>query len=318
MACTPPSNASIPRRADATLVAFESLTYSTPPALPTSSRRCGTPAKPRRAAATASPGTPATRATADAPMAFSRLCRPRRRISEAGSGSSSGSPNVTRRARPGREKPGGATATCSGVWLRNMPSLASRYASKLPWRSRWSSSTFRSRPTSGAKASLSSAWKLETSQTTVVSGSTSPTSADSGVPTLPATATGSRAARQIAPSSSTVVVLPFVPVTATKRFGSSRQASSSSPSTGTPRARAAWISGASWGTPGLFTTSPARSSKPTPSLSSSASRSSGSSGRPESQASTSPCARSIRAAAIPERASPTTRYGPSGRTGLTA
>ena len=59
------------------------------------------------------------------------------------------------------------------------------------------------------------------------------------MPTFPATATGSSAARQIAPSSSAVVVLPFVPVTATKRPGRSRQASSSSPSTGSPRSRAA-------------------------------------------------------------------------------
>ena len=92
---------------------------------------------------------------------------------------------------------------------------------------------------SGANASESSAWKLDTSQTIVVASSTSPTSDDSGVPTFPASATGRSASRQIAPSSSVVVVLPFVPVTATKRFGSSRQASSSSPSTGSPRSRAA-------------------------------------------------------------------------------
>ena len=91
-----------------------------------------------------------------------------------------------------------------------------------------------SRAVSGANSSESSAWKLDTSQTTVTSAPSSPTSDDSGVPTLPATATGRPAARQIAPSSSAVVVLPFVPVTATKRTGSSRQASSSSPSTGSP------------------------------------------------------------------------------------
>ena len=39
------------------------------------------------------------------------------------------------------------------------------------------------------------------------------------MPTLPATATGSPAVRQMWPSSSATVVLPFVPVTATKRFG---------------------------------------------------------------------------------------------------
>ena len=39
--------------------------------------------------------------------------------------------------------------------------------------------------------------------------------------------------------------------------------------------------------------------------------SAGTSGVPESTATTSPCGRSIRTAAVPDRASPTTRYGPS-------
>ena len=82
---------------------------------------------------------------------------------------------------------------------------------------------------SGAKASASSAWKLETSHTITVSGLTAPTSEDSGVPTFPATAAGTPASRCTAPSSSTVVVFPLVPVTARKGLGSSRQASSSSP-----------------------------------------------------------------------------------------
>ena len=45
-------------------------------------------------------------------------------------------------------------------------------------------------PISGANATESSSWKLDTSQMTVASGSTSPTSVEAGVPTLPATATG--------------------------------------------------------------------------------------------------------------------------------
>ena len=44
---------------------------------------------------------------------------------------------------------------------------------------------------------------------------------ESGVPTLPATATSRPAARKIAPSSSVVVVLPFVPVTPTNRASAS-------------------------------------------------------------------------------------------------
>ena len=46
---------------------------------------------------------------------------------------------------------------------------------------------------SGANADVSSSWKLDASQTTTASGSTSPTSDASGVPTLPATATGTPA-----------------------------------------------------------------------------------------------------------------------------
>jgi hypothetical protein len=67
---------------------------------------------------------------------------------------------------------------------------------------------------SGANSEESSSWKLEHSQTTVASGSTSPTRLASGVPTLPATATARPALRWRWPISSVVVVLPLVPVTA--------------------------------------------------------------------------------------------------------
>ena len=50
--------------------------------------------------------------------------------------------------------------------------------------------------------------------------------------------------------SSVVVVLPLVPVTAMNSLGISRQASSTSPSTGSPRSRAAAMTGACAGTPG--------------------------------------------------------------------
>ena len=131
-----------------------------------------------------------------------------------------------------------------------------------------------------------------TSQTTVASGVEPPTSDASGVPTLPATATGSPAARWIAPSSSAVVVLPLVPVTATKRFGSSRQASSSSPSTGSPRSSAAAITGASRGTPGLLTTvRDAVEQLHAVAARGAPRRRSGASGPPASQPITSPCSR---------------------------
>ena len=54
--------------------------------------------------------------------------------------------------------------------------------------------------------------------------------------------------------SSVVVVLPLVPVTAMNSLGISRQASSTSPSTGSPRSRAAAMTGACAGTPGDLTT----------------------------------------------------------------
>ena len=60
-----------------------------------------------------------------------------------------------------------------------------------------------------------------------------------------------------APVSAVVVVLPLVPVMATNSASIARQASSSSPMIGTPRARAPASAGASTGTPGLTTTSSA-------------------------------------------------------------
>jgi hypothetical protein len=80
--------------------------------------------------------------------------------------------------------------------------------------------------------------------------SSSPTSEVSGVPTFPANAAETPASRWISPSSPTVVVLPFVPVTAMNSLGSRRHANSTSPITGIPRSRAATITGASCGTPG--------------------------------------------------------------------
>src|SRR3954447_20683529 len=112
------------------------------------------------------------------------------------------------------------------------------------------------------------------------------------------------------PMSSTVVVLPFVPVTATNSFGMSRHANSTSPRTGMPRARASAITGASAGTPGDLTTARACSSSARPSDPSLLSWPSARSPRAPSTCST----------ASPERARPTTRYGPpgSGGRGFTA
>ncbi len=138
----------------------------------------------------------------------------------------------------------------------------------------------------------SSSWKDDSSQITQSACST----AVSGAPTFPATATSRPAARNIAPISSVVVVLPFVPVTPTSgRSGWSRQPSSTSDQTGMPRARAAATSGRSPGTPGLFT----RTSIPSRSESSSSFPSERS-----TRTTSSPRRTSASAAAAPDRASP--------------
>ena len=61
-----------------------------------------------------------------------------------------------------------------------------------------------------------------------------PASVESAVPTLPTTSAARPAVRCRWPISSTVVVLPFEPVTAIISFGTSRQPISSSPTTGKP------------------------------------------------------------------------------------
>src|SRR3954454_251375 len=296
--------------------------------LPTSSRRCSTPRNVRRPSRTASVTTPRARQTAAAAIAFCRLCAPRRRSSlVASSGSSAHQscplrsaisastpvPKHTRRAQPPRSStpsPTGATATSSLPWLAKIRSFAARYASNVPWRSRWSGCKLSRTAPSGAKCPVSSSWKDETSHTTTVSGARASTSVLSAVPTLPATVTGMPASRWMWPMSSAVVVLPFVPVTATNSFGISRHANSTSPSTGMPRARASAMTGASAGTPGDLTTARACSSSASPSPPSLLSCPSARSPRAPSTCST----------ASPERARPTTRYGPpgSGGRGFTA
>ena len=195
---------------------------------------------------------PATRAAAVAAAAFSRLCGPG--ISGS-AGSSSSAAKPTRRARPGiGPNARGTTAVSSAPCRSKMRSFTSAYASKEPCRSRWSGSRLRRTATRGRSVSTSSSWNDESSHTTHASGEAEPTRDVSGRPTLPATSTGVPADRKTAPSSSVVVVLPFVPVTPRIGFGRSRAPSSISLHTGTERARALATSSVSPGTPGLFTT----------------------------------------------------------------
>ena len=161
--------------------------------------------------------------------------------------------------------------------------------------------------------------------TTVVAGASVPGSEVSAVPTLPATFTGSPASRCRWPISSTVVVLPLEPVTAMNSCSpSSRQPVSYSPSTGIPRSRAAATTGASFGTPGLLIDAAgaleqlhaaARAHATCTPAARRRSATSSATGPESTPATTPPRSRSASAAATPERARPTTRYGPGGSGG---
>jgi hypothetical protein len=173
--------------------------------------------------------------------------------------------------------------------------------------------------TLGWNVSVPSSWKLEASRTKTVSPVEPSTRPETAWPMFPPTLTSRPASRSMAPRAAVVVDFPLVPVTATTSPARCRNPSSSSAITGTPARRAAWISGRSKGTPGDTTTSEAPvnvasrwppSSSRTPldsilrtSASSSIAgfRSVATTGRPRP-------ARSV-AAAIPDRASPTTTTG---------
>ena len=139
--------------------------------------------------------------------------------------------------------------------------------------------------------------------------------ADSGVPMLPPTSTGRTCPRSTSPVRAVVVVLPLVPVMAMTSESITRQASSSSLITGTPRARSGASAGSSRGTPGLITTSsaPANAASGCPlqtaicSVSSRRASADHASRGAASEASTRPPSRATRrAAARPLFASPTT------------
>ncbi len=130
---------------------------------------------------------------------------------------------------------------------------------------------------------------------------------------LPPTVTLKPAISSIRPVSAVVVDFPFVPVIAITRPSSHLEASSTSPITATPRARAAAMTGCSDGTPGLNTTRSALvkvsslwppSSSPTPSASSA--RASATSDRVSDSVTRAPRRTSSSAAAIPLRAAPAT------------
>ena len=147
----------------------------------------------------------------------------------------------------------------------------------------------------------------------MTSGADAATCADSGTPMLPPTAALSPPSVSMRPISVVVVDLPLVPVMATMRPASQRDASSSSPMTGTPAARAAATSACRGETPGLRTIRSALfsvSARWPPSSRTTPARRSSSAGSIVSRVSVrttlAPRATSRCAAATPLRAAPTT------------
>src|SRR5262245_52240253 len=111
---------------------------------------------------------------------------------------------------------------------------------------------FRMPATRGRKRSTHSSWNDETSVTATSGGSAA--ARTSGVPRLPPVKTRRPPAASARPTSVVVVLLPFVPVMPITGQSSSRNASSTSAHTGSPRRTASRRRGAPRGTPGLGTT----------------------------------------------------------------
>src|SRR5579883_1067684 len=160
-----------------------------------------------------------------------------------------------------------------------------------------------------------SSWKLESSSTFHPSSRDVATISQTAVPILPPTCEGTPASRRMWPIKLVVVVLPFDPVTPIVRPFRNGAASSTSPITAAPRARAASSGGRSAGTSGESTmrsapsnTSGACRANGTRSRSSSAPASGSSSSGFRSVARTAaPCSARSFTAAIPDFLSPTTR-----------
>ncbi len=241
---------------EAMFVDLESLTQVTPSSVRTSSRRCSTPANVRSASVDGrrvdaggqrrgggGGGVPRVVRAAqadlgelDEPLALPPERAVAQREIVAGLAADDDAPRRSRRrrraARAGRPRLWLGPLVLEQAQLGGAVGLERAVPGEVVGRQVQDHARprARTRPRRAAGSELAS-------QTTVAPAGRPSTSAVTGVPTLPASATSRPAARQIAPSSSTVVVFPFVPVTATNGRSSSRQPSSSSPQTGTPRLR---------------------------------------------------------------------------------
>src|SRR2546428_11805677 len=94
-----------------------------------------------------------------------------------------------------------------------MRALAEAYDAKDPCQSRWSGARFKRTETFGWRVSWNRSWKDEASTASASAGSRAAN--EKGYPTLPQALARRPAARIIPATHSTVVVFPFVPVTAT-------------------------------------------------------------------------------------------------------
>ena len=158
-------------------------------------------------------------------------------------------------------KPRGTTATSSAVWFSKIRSFAARYASKSAVAVEMVGLEVeqhgdprpgaRRRPRAGSSRARRRSSRPPRRRRRARSAA---------VPTLPATRV--RRGPSIAPSSSVVVVFPFVPVTPRIGFAEQPRSRARSRSRPGPRARAPpRTSGASPGTPGLLTSTSTPSSR---------------------------------------------------------
>ena len=175
---------------------------------------------------------------------------------------------------------------------------------------------FRSAAAWGWKWEAVSNWKLLTSSTSRSAASCPARRETTGVPILPPTRVFRPEAVSSSPSRVVVVVLPLVPLTARSGRRMKGAATSSSPTTGRPAARAAMSQGSSGGTPGDRTmaskpcqrgwATPRSSTTPRPWMSRRGSaRSSG--GAWSVTVTRAPCPARKRHRATPVRARPTTK-----------
>src|SRR5580658_10310598 len=153
------------------------------------------------------------------------------------------------------------TATQPSPWFAQIFVLARAYSWRLGCQSRWSGAKLSQQLTSGRNLLVYSSWNDDTSATRTpgAPGESRLTASSNGYPTLPAATACLPEEPSIAVTSLVTVVLPLVPVIATRPgrspgppiASSTCQASSISLLTSIPNAFAATRAGWLTGTPGL-------------------------------------------------------------------